>query len=206
MVFSLHCVFTVCNGIGNLNIGIILILSAHDKIAFQLSNPPYADRVVVSTRVYVDYVFQIRPILNSIIGIQCIIKAQIRKIIFLFTLKRAFGFHIKSRTLINNLGVQQNFDISGNCLLGNLDSIPFQRPINAADAHSSAEIVDDVGSKFFEGILFPNLNSFSNVLFKDFLNDSLYISAFILPAFQKNGSGKSTLQDKRGQFFLRIRR
>lgn len=69
----------------NLNIRIPHACASQDEIAFKLSNPPNTCRVTFCASIYVNNVLQDRPVIDSVIGVECEIQTKIRKIVLLFT-------------------------------------------------------------------------------------------------------------------------
>ena len=62
---------SVANCIGNLDIGIRKICIAEDEVAFELSYPSDAYRVIMASCVDIDNIFKYRTVVDTVVGVLC---------------------------------------------------------------------------------------------------------------------------------------
>ena len=84
-ILPVLCLSTCRYGVSDLNIGIILLRIAENKVTFQITDSPNADATALTFSVKIYQIFQNRTIVDAVVRIIAEIETQIGKIILLFS-------------------------------------------------------------------------------------------------------------------------
>ena len=90
--------------IRHLNVGIIHLVVAENKVAFKPAYPADAYHIIPARSVSVNDIFNDRSEIDPVVSVICVIERQIRQIVFLFAGDRPSGFHVESFTRYNDFG------------------------------------------------------------------------------------------------------
>ena len=66
---------------------------------------PHAHLVSQSPRVAVDDVLEHRPVVDTVVGVEGEVEAQVSEVVLLLALERLAQLHVEAHSLANNLGI-----------------------------------------------------------------------------------------------------
>ena len=168
-----------CKSVGDLNIGIILFRVAENKVTFQITDPPDAHAATLAFGVKIYQIFQHGSVVDAIVRIIAEIEAQIGKIVFFLSMKRTFGFHIKTVAGIQDFCIQKHLDIVRDGSAGDRHAAFDQRLVQAVDAHCCAEVVDNKTPHRLKSFFVSDFDTPADILFKNLGDNALRIASFI---------------------------
>ena len=176
-----------------LHIGVPGIAFAEDEVAFKRPDAPYAGRVAEGTCIGVDHVFNRRPVVDPAVGIGGEVKAEVGKVVLLFSSDGAAGFEVEPVAFIQDLRVLENVDVAVQGFALDVRSHLCKVFKKVGETCRRAEVVDKVCLNFLECGKIADLYAAANVLFEDLGNDAFNVCPAVVGGIVLNSLRKSAV-------------
>ena len=185
----------VHDGHRHLHVGVFHLGRAHNEVTLELADASHTHLVTQAPRVAIDDVLQHGPVVDTIVGVEREVEAQIGEVVLLLALERLARLHVKARTLADDLGILKYLKVAVERLPLDADALPFEVGLDVRQRGRRTEVVDDVVAHLVEDRDVLHLHAPADILLKDLLDNGAHVGALVRHLGVVERLGKAALED-----------
>lgn len=168
------------DGHRDLDVRVAHLGASQDEVAFKLADTPDADAVSPCAGIGEDDVLEHRPVVDSVVGVEGEVEAQVRQVVLLLAPQRFPRLQVEAGALADDLRVLEDPEVPRERLALDFHALlALEVRSDVRKRRGGAEVVDNVVAHLVEHGDVLYLHASADVLFEDLLDDRRDVCALV---------------------------